>query len=173
MREVVVNALMHRDYHSSVRGQPVMMALYPDRLEIKNPGGLYGAFSPESLMTEPVTAARNARLAKLLQDVTTPRANRTVCENVGTGLVSVAKYLRDAGLEPPEIDYSLTEFKVVFRNHTLLDHEALAWLSTLGSIDLNDRQRLGACTRAAPWRDRQPRLPRAPRAVIPAPPRMS
>ena len=143
VREVVVNALMHRDYHSSVRGQPVVMALYPDRLEIKNPGGLYGAFSPESLMTEPVTAARNARLAKLLQDVSTPRSNRTVCENVGTGLVSVAKYLRDAGLEPPEIDYSLTEFKVVFRNHTLLDHEALGWLSTLRSVDLNDRQRLG------------------------------
>lgn len=143
VREVVVNALMHRDYHSSVRGQPVLMALYPDRLEIKNPGGLYGAFSPESLMTEPVTAARNARLAKLLQDVSTPRSNRTVCENVGTGLVSVAKYLRDAGLEPPEIDYSLTEFKVVFRNHTLLDDEALAWLSTLGPVDLNDRQRLG------------------------------
>lgn len=143
VREVVVNALMHRDYHPSVRGQPVEMALYPDRLEIKNPGGLYGAFNPESLMTEPVTAARNARLAKLLQDVSTPRSNRTVCENVGTGLVSVAKYLRDAGLEPPEINYSLTEFKVVFRNHTLLDSEALAWLSTLGPADLNDRQRLG------------------------------
>ena len=143
VREVVVNALMHRDHHSSVRGQPVVMALYPDRLEIKSPGGLYGAFSPESLMTEPVTAARNARLAKLLQDVTTPRTNRTVCENVGTGLLSVAKYLRDAGLEPPEIDYSLTEFKVVFRHHTLLDPEVLAWLSTLDFVDLNDRQRLG------------------------------
>ena len=143
VREVVVNALMHRDYHSSVRGQPVVMALYPDRLEVKNPGGLYGAFNPESLMTEPVTAARNARLAKLLQDVSTPTSNRTVCENVGTGLVSVAKYLRDAGMEPPEIDYSLTEFKVVFRNHTLLDHKALAWLSTLDSVELNDRQRLG------------------------------
>ena len=142
VREVVVNALMHRDYHSSVQGQPVMMALYPDRLEIKNPGGLYGAFSPENLLTEPVTAARNARLAKLLQDVSTPGSNRTVCENVGTGLVSVAKYLRDSGLEPPEINYNLTEFKVVFRNHTLLDDEALAWLSTLGSVDLNERQRL-------------------------------
>ena len=143
VREVVVNALMHRDYHPSVRGQPVVMALYPDRLEIKSPGGLYGAFSPESLMTEPVTAARNARLAKLLQDVSTPRSTQTVCENVGTGLVSVAKYLRDAGLEPPEIDYSLTEFKVVFRNHTLLDDEALEWLSTLGDVTLSDRQRLG------------------------------
>lgn len=142
VREVVVNALMHRDYHSSVRGQPVVMALYPDRLEIKSPGGLYGALNAESLMTEPVTAARNARLAKLLQDVSTPTNNRTVCENVGTGLVSVAKYLRDAGLEPPEIDCSLTEFKVTFRNHTLLDSEALAWLSTLGPVDLNDRQRL-------------------------------
>ncbi|MCY3560788.1 MAG: putative DNA binding domain-containing protein [bacterium] len=149
VREVVVNALMHRDYHSSVRGQPVVMALYPDRLEIRSPGGLYGAFSPESLLTEPVTASRNARLAKLLQDVSTPRSNRTVCENVGTGLVSVAKYLRDAGLEPPEIDYSLTEFRVIFRNHTVLDSKALDWLSTTGGTELSDRQRLGL---AHAWR---------------------
>lgn len=143
VREVVVNALMHRDYHSSVRGQPVVMALYPDRLEITSPGGLYGAFSPERLMTEPVTAARNARLAKLLQDVSNTQSNRTVCENVGTGLVSVAKYLRDAGLEPPEIIHSLTEFRVVLRNHTVLDGEALEWLSTIEDAELSDRQRLG------------------------------
>ena len=143
VREVVVNALMHRDYHPSARGQPVMMALYPDRLEITSPGGLYGAFDPDRLMTEPVTAARNARLAKLLQDVQAPTSGRAVCENVGTGLVSTARYLRDAGLSPPEIEHTLSDFKVVFRNHTVLDHEAVAWLATLHAGGLNDRQRLG------------------------------
>ena len=120
-----------------------MMALYPDRLEITSPGGLYGAFDPDRLMTEPVTAARNARLAKLLQDVQAPTSGRAVCENVGTGLVSTARYLRDAGLSPPEIEHTLSDFKVVFRNHTVLDHEAVAWLATLHAEGLNDRQRLG------------------------------
>ena len=108
VREVVINALMHRDYHSSARGQPVLMALYPDRLEVTSPGGLFGAIDPERLMNEPVTAARNSRLAKLLQDVVVPGTNETVCENVGSGLIAVAARFRNSGLAPPEIDYSLT-----------------------------------------------------------------
>ena len=143
VREVVVNALMHRDCNSSALGQPAMMALYPDRLEVSSPGGLYGAFDPDRLMTEPVTAARNARLAKLLQDVAAPGSGQTVCENVGTGLLSAAQHLRAAGLSPPEIEHTLSDFKVVFRSHTVLDQPALEWLSTLGDVDLSDRQRLG------------------------------
>ena len=143
IREVVVNALMHRDYHPSARGQPVLMALYPDRLEVTSPGGLYGAIDPQRLMNEPVTAARNARLAKLLQDVPVQGTDRTVCENVGSGLIAVATRLRNAGLAPPEIDYSLSVFKVVFRNHALLDEDALVWLRRIGSDGLGDRQQLG------------------------------
>ena len=143
VREVAVNALMHRDYHPSARGQPAMIALYPDRLEISSPGGLYGAFDPGRLMTEPVTAARNARLAKLLQDVAAPESDRTVCESVGTGLLAAAAHLRAAGLAPPELEYTLSDFKVVLRNHTVLDQAALAWLATLGWAGLDDRQRLG------------------------------
>lgn len=143
VREVVVNALMHRDCHSTALGQPAMMALYPDRLEVSSPGGLYGAFDPGRLMTEPVTAARNARLAKLLQDVALPGSGQTVCENVGTGLLAAAAHLRVAGLAPPEIEHTLSDFKVVFRSHTVLDRSALEWLSTLGDADLSDRQRLG------------------------------
>ena len=90
----MINALMHRDCHSTAAGRPAMMALYPDRLEVSSPGGLYGAFDPDRLMTEPVTAARNARLAKLLQDVAGPGSPQTVCENVGTGLLSAAQNLR-------------------------------------------------------------------------------
>ena len=143
IREVVVNALMHRDYHPSARGQPVLMALYPDRLEVTSPGGLYGAIDPQRLMNEPVTAARNPRLAKLLQDVPVQGTDRTVCENVGSGLIAVATRLRNAGLAPPEIDYSLSVFKVVFRNHALLDEDALVWLRRIGSDGLGDRQQLG------------------------------
>ncbi len=142
VREVVINALMHRDYHSSSRGQPALMELYPDRLVVTSPGGLFGAIDPERLMNEPVTAARNARLAKLLQDVVIPGTNETVCENVGSGLIAVAARLRSAGLAPPEIGFTLSTFKVVFRIHTLLDEETVEWLGLIGHEDLSDRQRL-------------------------------
>ena len=142
IREVVINALIHRDYHSAARGQSVMMSLYPDRLEIVSPGGLFGAIDPEQLMNEPVTAARNVRLTKLLQDVVVPGTNETVCENAGSGLIAVAARLRKAGLSPPEIDYSLSKFRVVFRNHTLLDGDAVKWLGLVAHEDLSDRQKL-------------------------------
>ena len=142
VREVVVNALMHRDYYSSVLGQPVLMALYPDRLEVTSPGGLFGAIDPERLMNENVTASRNARLSKLLQDVVVPGTNDTLCENVGSGLVTVAKTFRRAGLAPPEIEFTLSTFKVVFRVHTMLDEETVEWLGLIGHKDISDRQRL-------------------------------
>ena len=142
IREVVINALIHRDYHSAARGQSVMMSLYPDRLEIISPGGIFGAIDPAQLMNESVSAARNVRLAKLLQDVVVLGTNETVCENVGSGLIAVAARLRSSGLPPPEIDYTLSTFKVVFRNHTLLDEDAVKWLGLIAHNDLSDRQRL-------------------------------
>lgn len=148
VREVLVNALMHRDYHGAALGQPVKLELYPDRLEVTSPGGLFGALDPADLLVEPVTAARNARLSRLLQDVAAPESGRMVCENVGTGLLSVARSLRAAGMAPPELRHSLTEFKVIFRSHSVLDADATSWLSDLGATwpgaaDISDRQRLG------------------------------
>ena len=37
----------------------------------------------------------------------------------------------------------MREFRVVIRNHGLLDEEALSWLATIDTSSLNDRQRLG------------------------------
>ncbi len=148
VREIVTNALLHRDYHSSARGQPVKLELYPDRLVVISPGGIFGAFDPSDLLFKPVTASRNSRLARLLQDVPIPGSNRTVCENVGTGLITAAQALRRAGMAPPTLLHSLTEFEVVLPGHAVLDDESTSWLSDLdrrlpAAEALSDRQRLG------------------------------
>lgn len=142
VREVVANALMHRDYHSLTHGTQVRVALYPDRLEVVSPGGLFGPITREDLLTEPVSSSRNARLAKLLEDVETV-GGRTVCENRGSGLLAAASALRAAGLQPMELTDVVREFRVVVRNHGLLDDQAIAWLKRLDTAGLNDRQRLG------------------------------
>ena len=142
IRELVANALMHRDYNPLAHGSQVRVALYPDRLEVSSPGGIYGPIAREDLMAEPVSSSRNARLAKLLEDVEVDTTGRTVCENRGSGLLALAGALREAGIEPPTIVDVVREFRVTIKNHGLLDDEAVEWLSTLETSGLGDRQRL-------------------------------
>ena len=42
IRESITNALTHRDYSSWALGDQVRVEMYPDRLEITNPGGIWG-----------------------------------------------------------------------------------------------------------------------------------
>lgn len=43
VREALLNALVHRDYSPFTESCPIRIEMYPDRLEITNKGGLYGA----------------------------------------------------------------------------------------------------------------------------------
>ncbi len=45
VRELVINAVMHRSYQSNA---PVRLYWFADHIEISNPGGLYGEASPEN-----------------------------------------------------------------------------------------------------------------------------
>lgn len=116
VREIVANALMHRDYHPSSHGSQVRIELYPDRLEVVSPGGLHGEINSEHLFTQPVTSSRNSRLAKLLEDIEVPSTNRTVCENRGSGLLAVAASLQDAGLDLPTIQDGISSFTVTLNS---------------------------------------------------------
>ena len=44
-RELLMNAIMHRDYETNA---PVQFYEYDDRIEVQNPGGLYGKVSPDN-----------------------------------------------------------------------------------------------------------------------------
>jgi ATP-dependent DNA helicase RecG len=79
----------------------------------------------------------------LLEDVEVSGTGRTVCENRGSGLLAAAAALRAAGIEPPDVVDNVREFKIVIRNHGLLDEQALEWLSSIDTAGLSDRQRLG------------------------------
>src|SRR5699024_1079404 len=49
VREAVLNALIHRDYSFHTEGMPIQLVMYTDRLEIINPGGLYGRLTVDRL----------------------------------------------------------------------------------------------------------------------------
>ena len=49
VRETVLNALLHRDYSIHTQDMPIQLFMYSDRLEITNPGGLYGRLTVDQL----------------------------------------------------------------------------------------------------------------------------
>lgn len=143
IRELVVNALMHRDYHPMAHGTQVRISVYPDRLEITNPGGLHGPISRDSLLVEPVSSiSRNATLTKLLEDTPGLDDQRMIAENRGSGLLATATLLRRAGMDPPELVDAVHEFTATLTNNVLLDKDSSEWLASKNTDGLNGRQRL-------------------------------
>ena len=65
IREALLDALVHRDYSIHAEGMPVQLSIFADRLEITNPGGLYGRLTLDTLgKVQPDT--RNPVLATAL-----------------------------------------------------------------------------------------------------------
>ncbi|MCX4813044.1 putative DNA binding domain-containing protein [Streptomyces sp. NBC_01239] len=139
LREALVNALVHRDYSDHARGMQVQVEMYPDRLVIRNPGGLYGPVEVGSLGTSTVSSSRNKALLKILED--TPYGDgHMVCENRGSGITRIRVALTEAGMEPPRFSDEIASFTAEFPNHTLLDEEALTWLQGLDNKPLTRAQ---------------------------------
>lgn len=62
LRELLMNALMHRDYQANT---PTRLYQYDDHIEIMNPGGLYGQARPENFPN--VNDYRNSTLAEMMR----------------------------------------------------------------------------------------------------------
>jgi ATP-dependent DNA helicase RecG len=65
LREVVVNALVHRDY--TIAGTDIMLAIFSDRMEIKSPGRLPNMATVEALKSG-FRYARNQTLVNVMRD---------------------------------------------------------------------------------------------------------
>ncbi len=98
-RELIGNALVHRDLAEWSQGYAIEVRHYPEKLTIANPGGLYG-ISVDRLGEEGVTSARNAQLVRICQYVTAPGDGARVVEALATGIPTVTASLARAGMPP-------------------------------------------------------------------------
>jgi ATP-dependent DNA helicase RecG len=63
MREIVVNALIHRDY--SIAGGAVSLAIFDDRVEVRSAGKFPNGLTPESLKHAHLSVQRNPIIAEV------------------------------------------------------------------------------------------------------------
>lgn len=113
VREAVLNALVHRDYSIHTEGTPIRVEMYDDRLEIISSGGLYGIISIDSLgYVRPET--RNIALANILEML-------HITENRYSGIPTIRRELKNAGLPEPVFAVRRGEFVVTFKNDTQKD----------------------------------------------------
>ena len=139
LREVLVNALVHRDYSEFAKGMQVQVELYPDRLVVRNPGGLYGPVELTALGDTTISSSRNRALLKILED--TPLGDgHMVCENRGTGITRMRRVMVEAGMEQPHFTDAIATFQAEFPNHTILDQETIDWLGSISAGALTRTQ---------------------------------
>ncbi len=141
IREAIANALTHRDYSTFAKGDQVRVEMYPDRVEIWSPGGIWGGRRVVDLY-DGNSRSRNQVLASLLTEVPFPDRDETVCENAGSGIPRMAGVLGRMGLPAPRFDASSTSMTVTLDRHGLLTPETSQWISSIGADGLDpDLQR--------------------------------
>lgn len=94
IREAILNALVHRDYSIHTEGMPIQLIMFEDRVEIRNPGGIYGRIRIDQLgKVQPDT--RNPVLASELEVL-------KITENRYSGIPTIRKAMQAYNLPQPE-----------------------------------------------------------------------
>lgn len=139
LREAISNAVLHREYGPLFSGQPVTVDVYPDRLEITNPGGLWGGTTPDNIASG-VSRCRNQALMQLLQDVPSREGKRFAAEGQGSGVMLMISEMDAHALARPRFDASPDQVKVTLYRHGAEIPAHRAWLHDLMERDLSPRE---------------------------------
>jgi ATP-dependent DNA helicase RecG len=105
VREVIINAVVHRDYECG--GDSIRLLLFADRLECHSLGRLPGPMTVDNLLTE--RFSRNEVLVRVLSDM-------GFVERLGYGLDRLVRRMAEEGLPPPQFEETAAGFKVTLFN---------------------------------------------------------
>ncbi len=108
VRELVVNAVAHRDY--SIRGDGIRVFLFSDRLEVQSPGGLPGPVTVYNIAE--ARFSRNPVIVQVLADL-------GYIERLGYGIDRVIALAAEWKLRRPTFEETPAGFRVTFFAPTL------------------------------------------------------
>jgi ATP-dependent DNA helicase RecG len=135
LRELIVNALVHRDYE--VPGA-VTIKLYPDRLELSNPGGFVGGVTAQNILHHP----SSPRYPALFQAL----ARMRLANAANLGVPRVFRDLLSEGKEPPSYWNSSQAIRVTIRGQET-KREFLELIQHYPGLDVDDLLVIHSLTR--------------------------
>ena len=108
IREALLNSLVHRDYSIHTEGMPIQILMYHDRIEIRNPGGLYGRMTIDEIgKRQPDT--RNPVLVTALEVM-------GITENRYSGIPTIRRSMDEYRLDGPIFLDERGSFTVILSN---------------------------------------------------------
>jgi ATP-dependent DNA helicase RecG len=107
VREVLVNALAHRDY--AILGMKIQVAIFSDRLEIQSPGMFPFGMTLDSFKAG-VSQVRNPVVARIFHRL-------EIMEQWGSGWQRISEACEAGGYPEPEWQELGTCTRVIFRSH--------------------------------------------------------
>jgi ATP-dependent DNA helicase RecG len=129
-REIIANALIHRDLDHWSQAFAIEVRLRRDRLVVGNPGGLYG-ITVDRLGRDAVTSARNGLLVAICQYVRSSDAGGRVIEALASGIPTIAHELSTYDLPPAQYIDTGIRFTVLLRRPA----SALPAVAALGATE--------------------------------------
>jgi len=124
VREAIVNAIVHRDYNSPSK---VQVRVFPDRVEIWNPGQLPQEIKINNLNKPHPSMPHNPLLFRQFY-------RAAYVEDVGGGTIDIIQKCRDAHLPEPKFEEKMGCFIATIWRSTLTE-------DNLNALGLNETQR--------------------------------
>ena len=118
LREILSNALVHRSLNPKADTEEVRVRIFPDRISVENPGGLYG-ITLQRLQEYGERSRVNDRLYDVCTHVTTPDDGYRVIEGEGSGIYTAQEAVRQAGLKPIQFIDGVIRFTAIISREPL------------------------------------------------------
>ena len=119
LREALANALIHREYAPQFLGQAVSVEIYPDRVEVLSPGGLWGG-KTTSTLADGTSRCRNDTLMRLVSSLPSDQASPVgpPAEGQGSGIPLMIREMESRGMAQPHFEAGFDYFKVTLERGT-------------------------------------------------------
>ena len=130
--------MVHRDYSIHTEGMPIQIIMFEDRMEIRNPGGLYGRIWVDQLgKVQP--DIRNPALASSLEVL-------GITENRYSGIPTIKKEMKKYNLREPEFLDERGNFVVKFYKEVVMKTDASLTLKEVAvTFGFYDEYHFGKC----------------------------